>query len=128
MVSRSDILVVVPCGRAKIWDKIPHAGPTRARDAYTGSPFKVNRAYAECFGDSWVILSAEYGFLDPDDFVEGPYNVTFKRRLPPPIGQSALRQQVQERRLDSPQVSQASSVLDNVLGMQRRRRLRIGMQ
>ena len=100
MVSRSRILVVVPCGRAKVWDKDPHAGPTPARDTYTGSPFKVNREYAERFGDSWIILSAKYGFLNPDDIIEGPYNVTFKRRSPPPIQSSALSQQARDQGLD----------------------------
>jgi len=39
----------------------------------------VNREYAEHFGDRWVILSAKYGFLNPEDTIEGTYNVTFKR-------------------------------------------------
>ena len=42
-----DLLVIVPCGRSKVWDKSPEHGPTPVRDAYTGSPFKVNREYAE---------------------------------------------------------------------------------
>jgi hypothetical protein len=45
-----------------------------------GTPFKVNREYAQRFGDSWVALSAKYGFLWLDDPISGPYNVTFKRR------------------------------------------------
>jgi hypothetical protein len=85
---------------AKIWDKNPQAGPTLARDTYTGSPFKVNRQYAERFGDAWLILSAKYGFLSPDKIVPGPYNVTFKRRSPPPIDRSVLRQQAQQIELD----------------------------
>jgi hypothetical protein len=60
----------------------------------------VNREYAEHFSDNWVILSAKYGFLNPQDIVEGPYNVTFKRRSPPPIGYAALRDQVRDRGLD----------------------------
>jgi hypothetical protein len=91
--------VVVPCGKAKIWDKIPQAGPTSARDAYSGTPFKINRQYAERFGDRWVVLSAKYGFLNPDDSVEGPYDVTFKRRSPVPIDDAALRQQIHEKGL-----------------------------
>ncbi len=38
-----EVLVIVPCGLSKIWDKNPNAGPMPAKDAYTGSPFKVNR-------------------------------------------------------------------------------------
>lgn len=36
----------------------------RAEEAYTGTPFVVNREYARSFGDAWVILSAKYG-ADP---------------------------------------------------------------
>jgi hypothetical protein len=59
-----EALVIIPCGQAKLWDDDPQRGPTPARDAYTGAPFKVNRAYAERHGDRWVILSAKYGFCD----------------------------------------------------------------
>jgi hypothetical protein len=59
-----------------------------------------SREYAERFGDSWVILSAKYGFLNPDDIVEGPYNVTFKRRPPRLIDGAALCQQALDRGLD----------------------------
>jgi hypothetical protein len=96
----SQTLVVVPCGKAKIWDKTSDAGPTPARDTYTGAPFKVNREYAERFGDEWVILSAKYGFLKPTDLVDGPYNVTFKEASTHPIAIDALRRQIRERRLD----------------------------
>ncbi|HUG14566.1 MAG TPA: hypothetical protein VMM78_06045, partial [Thermomicrobiales bacterium] len=71
-------LVVVPCGSAKVWDRYPNAGPTAAQDVYTGSPFVLNRHYAEQFGDSWVILSAKYGFVAPQFVIREPYNVTFK--------------------------------------------------
>ena len=63
MSDRAGTLVIVPCGKSKIWDRDPDAGPTAARAAYVGSPFKVNREYAETFGEAWVILSAKYGFL-----------------------------------------------------------------
>ena len=93
-------LVIVPCGIAKIWDKHPGAGPTAAADAYIGSPFVVNRAYAERAGGYWVILSAKYGFLRPADIIPGPYNTTFKRKSTNPIGVAALREQVPRMRLD----------------------------
>src|ERR1700682_6158789 len=93
-------LVIVPCGRAKIWAKRPDAGAVLARDAYIGSPFKVNRAYAERFGDDWLILSAKYGFLAPADTLPENYNVTFKRPRTNPIAREELRRQVAERGLD----------------------------
>jgi hypothetical protein len=100
VASRPQTLIIVPCGLAKIWDKFPPAGPVPARLAYTGPPLKVNREYAGHLTDSWVILSAKYGFLDPEGIVEGPCNVTFKRRSPPPIGHAALREQVRDQGLD----------------------------
>jgi hypothetical protein len=93
-------LVVIPCGKAKIWDREPKRGPTLARDAYIGSPFKVNRRYAERFGDAWVILSAKYGFIPPDFVIPGPYNVTFNDGSTEPIKTSALREQVRGQGLD----------------------------
>ncbi|QDV36949.1 DUF6884 domain-containing protein [Tautonia plasticadhaerens] len=95
-----DLLVIVPCGQAKVWDDDPGRRPVAARDAYTGSPFKVNRAYAEAFASRWVILSAKYGFIPPDFPLPGPYNVTFKRKATGPVGVATLIDQVREQRLD----------------------------
>ncbi len=44
------LLVVVPCGQKKIWDRKPNVGPVKAKDAYIGSPFVVNKEFAEYFG------------------------------------------------------------------------------
>lgn len=88
-------LVIVPCGRSKIWGKVPHRGPVPAAEAYTGSPFKLNREYAERFSDRWIVLSAKYGFIDPDFEIPGPYEVTFKRRSTSPIEVTALRKQIE---------------------------------
>lgn len=96
----SGLLVIVPCGKAKIWTKHPQAGPTAAADAYVGAPYIVNRRYAEQVGGNWVILSAKHGFLRPTDVVPGPYEATFKRRSTYPIGPTALREQVEQMGLD----------------------------
>ncbi len=93
-------LVIVACGRSKIWGKDPDAGPTESKDAYTGSPFKLNRQYAERYGDHWVILSAKYGFIEPNYLLPGPYEVTFKRKSPSPIAHAVLRKQVSDGALD----------------------------
>lgn len=97
---RRGLLVVVPCGQKKIWDKHHVAGPTRARDAYLGAPFTVNRKFAEYFGEAWVILSAKYGFISPDFELPGPYNVTFKRKSTGPVSIVTLREQVDTFDLD----------------------------
>jgi uncharacterized protein DUF6884 len=98
--SERGLLVIVPCGRAKIWSKHPEAGPTPAADAYIGAPFIVNREYALRTAGDWVILSAKYGFLRPADLIPGPYESTFNRRSTNPIGMAALRQQVRRMGLD----------------------------
>jgi hypothetical protein len=96
-----DPLVIVPCGQRKVWDKQPNRGPTLARDAYTGSPFRLNRSYAERFASRWVILSAKYGFVAPDFAIPGPYNVTFKRPATNPVALARLQDQIREQGLDA---------------------------
>lgn len=98
--SPAPLLVIVPCGRSKVWSKRPEAGPTPAADAYTGAPFTVNRLYAEASGGDWVILSAKYGFLRPTDIIPGPYEVTFNLPRTGPIAVEALRDQVSRMGLD----------------------------
>lgn len=90
-------LVVVPCGKAKIWDREPNRGPTKARSAYIGAPFMVNKTFAEKFADEWVVLSAKYGFIDPDFAIPENYNTTFKDPSTNPIDVNALRKQLTEK-------------------------------
>lgn len=94
------LLVIIPCGQGKVWDRDSLHGPTAAEDAYTGSPFKVNKQYAERFAERWVILSALYGFIPPDFSIPGPYNVTFKRKSTNPVTVDTLKIQIQEQHLD----------------------------
>lgn len=70
-------LVIVPCGKSKIWRKYPTHGPVEAKNVYTGSPFRLNRRYVEHFRNDWVILSAKYGLIQPDIMIPEDYNVTF---------------------------------------------------
>lgn len=93
-------LVIVPCGRAKVWDRNPQAGPTAAREAYTGRPFRVNVAYAERFAARWVILSAKHGLVDPDFVIDEPYDVTFNRKSSHPIDAAGVREQIAPLGLD----------------------------
>ena len=98
--AEKQVLVVVPCGSSKVWDRDPGHGPSLAKDAYAGAPFRVNRAYAERFGNAWVILSAKYGFILQDFTIPGPYEVTFKRPETEPVALDVLRQQIQALGLD----------------------------
>ena len=93
-------MVIVPCGLKKIWTTHPKAGPTPARNAYTGSFFGINRKYAEKFGEAWFILSAKYGFIEPTFQIPGPYNVTFKTKRTGSISTDQLREQTRQQHLD----------------------------
>ena len=93
------VLVIVPCGQKKVWDRTPGIGPTPAKAAYAGPPFGINRAFAEKFGEAWVILSAKFGFIEPGFEIPGPYNVTFKDRRTGPITAEQLREQIQRDNL-----------------------------
>jgi hypothetical protein len=95
-----DVLVIVPCGSSKIWSKHPDCGPTAAADAYIGTPFKLNREYAERFGAAWVVLSAKYGFVLPEFEIPESYEVTFKRPSTHPVTIEVLERQVVEMHLD----------------------------
>lgn len=93
------VLVIVPCGGLKVWKKNPNHGPCRAESAYVGPPFKVNRKFAERFGDSWIILSAKYGFIEPAVIIPRDYNVTFKKPSTRPITLEELTNQAKEKGL-----------------------------
>jgi len=93
-------LCIVPCGSLKIWDKNPNAGPAKARNVYIGNFARTCIEYAEIFyPDSYVILSAKYGFLFPDETIPENYNVTFKDPKTNPINVEELRRQAERKGL-----------------------------
>jgi len=93
-------LCIVPCGRRKIWDDNPKAGPAKAKDVYTGPFAKKCKEYAlKCYPSSWCTISAKYGFLFPDDIVPGPYNVTFNDPRTNPISTEELLAQAKQKKL-----------------------------
>lgn len=95
-------LCVVPCGKRKIWDKVPAAGPTEARLVYIGPFAKKCREYAQKFyPDSWCILSAKYGFLFPQDIVPESYNISFNDLKSNPINIEELKKQISTKNLDA---------------------------
>ncbi len=83
-------LAIVQCGGSKIWKKQPSAGKVPAKEAYVSGYFRKNRAYAEKFSDRWYILSAKYGFLEPNALIQN-YNVSFKQPRTGPISAENLR-------------------------------------
>jgi hypothetical protein len=92
-------LAIVQCGDKKIWKENPNIGPVAAKDAYTSPYFQKNKAYAQKIGDHWMVLSAKYGFLEPDTKIE-KYNVSFKKKKTNPITCEELKKQVIHMRLD----------------------------
>jgi hypothetical protein len=94
------MLVVVPCGKSKIWDKHPDHGPAPVLVAYTGSMFRLNRQYAEKFGDAWIMLSPKYGFIAPDFVIAATYNISFRLPATNPIAVEELQHQVRDLGLD----------------------------
>ena len=93
-------LCIIPCGKSKIWDKNPGAGPTKARHVYTGPFASKCQEYARKFyPEAWIILSAKYGFLWPDDIIPGPYNVTFNDPTTGPISINEVIRSAQEKGL-----------------------------
>ena len=93
-------LCIASCGKSKIWDKQPQAGPMPARSVYVG-PFSgaCGRYADKFFPDSWCILSAKYGFVFPDDLIPASYNVSFNDRRSKPISADDLCRQAQEKGL-----------------------------
>jgi hypothetical protein len=93
-------LCIVSCGKAKIWDKNAKAGPTKAKDVYTGPFVRKCQEYARKFyPNSWFIISSKYGFLRPNDIIPVPYNVCFNDRKTNPINLEKLKAQAAKRRL-----------------------------
>jgi hypothetical protein len=94
---KEGLLVIISCGRAKIWDKQPNLGAVQAKDAYSSPIFKAGRRYAEHFAEKWVILSAKYGFLEADQLIES-YNLSFYE--PDAVQKDTLQRQVPALGLD----------------------------
>lgn len=91
-------LCIVPCGSAKIWDKDPNRGPTEAQHIYTGVFAAACQRYAKAFYENWMILSAKYGFLMPEDVIPGPYDVSFLKASNEQITMEALKDQARDKK------------------------------
>jgi hypothetical protein len=101
-------LVVIPCGKQKVWRSHPSEGPTRAEDAYTSNYFNLCKRYAQAFSDEWVVLSGKYGILRPRELVKGNYDVRVK---PSPRFVVTIREQM--RRLLGNKISRIVSLCGN---------------
>jgi hypothetical protein len=59
-------IVLVACVKSK------ETRPAAAKDLYISALFRKERAYADCAGVPWFILSAEHGLVAPDEWL-APY-------------------------------------------------------
>jgi hypothetical protein len=95
------VLCIASCGKAKVWNRNPNTGATKAEDVYIGRYSKSCIKYAKNFyPSSWCILSAKHGFLLPDDIVPTDYNVTFNNKKTNPISIEQLKRQAEEKNLN----------------------------
>ena len=90
-------VVIVPCGKSKVWDRQPRRGTTPASSVYTGALHKVAQRYARRHADKWYILSAKYGIIRPDFLIPETYDVTFNTG--DGVSVATLRRQVRAERI-----------------------------
>ena len=92
--AQRSVLHIIECSKRKVWDlaaSTPRFVP--ARQAYLGDAIRSWLADPRASTERWLILSARYGFIDPDQPVE-KYDVTFKLPSTGPIPDDALAAQV----------------------------------
>jgi cytoplasmic iron level regulating protein YaaA (DUF328/UPF0246 family) len=68
-------IVIITCGKSKSLDS-----KCSAKNAYNGRSFQLKKKYAELSNNPWFILSAKYGFIQPDDIIEPNYDKTIKTK------------------------------------------------
>lgn len=62
-------VALIGCGKAKRDTTAP------AKDLYTGTLFRLARAWAETHADRWLVISAAHGLVEPQRVLE-PYDRT----------------------------------------------------
>jgi len=87
-------IIIIACGKKKIFSDNPTCQRTYAKDLYTGNFHKTSQEYALNFADEFCILSAKFGFLFPNDIITEDYDVTFKDKKTNPITIKELKKQI----------------------------------
>ena len=94
-------LCIVTCGKKKIWDINPNTGPKEAKEVYIGPLSKKAKEYAEKYHPkSWMILSAKYGFIYPDEIIPKNYDVCFHDKKSKTISLDKLKMQADKKNFD----------------------------
>jgi N-glycosylase/DNA lyase len=93
--AQGPVLHIIECSRRKIWSAGALSTPrfVPAKQAYLGDAITSWLADPRASKERWLILSARYGFIDPDQPIEN-YDVTFKLPSTGPISNDALEAQV----------------------------------
>jgi len=63
-------IIILACSKRKIWDKDNSKKKVEAKNAYLGSVFLYGKKYAEKNKLPYLIISAKYGLLNPNRFIE----------------------------------------------------------
>jgi len=106
-VNSKKTLCIITCSKQKIWNENKNQKdieqPAKAKEAYTGKITKLGIKFAEkFFNGNYVILSAKYGFLKPDDEIYnynlylGELNEEERKKLI-----DCLKKQIKEKNLDA---------------------------
>ncbi|WP_414468790.1 DUF6884 domain-containing protein [Methanobacterium sp. ACI-7] len=94
-------LCIVACGKKKIWDEEDSRESVKSKDMYTGTFTRKCIEYAQKFHEnSYCILSAKYGFLFPEETVNGPYCECFHLKNTHPISTDELLKQISGKNLN----------------------------
>jgi len=88
-----ETLHIVICTNHKFWDDRDEPVYTPAKEAYTGESFKNWLQSGDAEKVDWLILSAKYGFIEPEHPV-GKYDVAFAIPETGPISEESLKNQV----------------------------------
>jgi len=91
-------LVIVTCGKKKIWDNNRMAGSVPAREAFVSDYFKNNRQYAEIISYEWLIYSTKFGFISPDKTIDENYEV--EPGSPDEVDVETLQRQIGDMNLE----------------------------
>ena len=75
--NETNVLIITGCTKRKLGCDKRVKAP--AKDMYQGTLFKKVRQYAEIMKFQYLIISAKYGLLHPDDEIEG-YNAVLKTK------------------------------------------------
>ncbi|EHQ36201.1 tRNA-guanine transglycosylase DpdA [Methanoplanus limicola] len=85
-----NVLIITSCTKNKL--EIPDDKPVAAKDLYLGTLFDKVKKYSAAMGYEYMIISAKYGLLSPDDKIK-----TYNKVLSKKSDADDIRDQVEEK-------------------------------